>query len=519
MKAETTPDGKFIQIIEYTDTERKQLKSSFTKQVANWRFIKKKFNGSWDGYIEFIDNYMRIPIGLWKKLQDICEKFNMPLEWKRLDGVHDKDFDDDEFRDWVAENFKDSKKKPRDYQIESALRIMKYMKTRSEIATSAGKTLIIYMIYQFLKDKGKLDGHKMLIVVPTTSLIIQTAEEFEDYSEMIGISPPLIQMMHGGKSKEKVSANIVIGTFQTLTKLPREFFNDINVVCIDEAHFTNAKSVKTIIQMAIHAEYRFGVSGTLKNTDDANSFTLDAYLGPEINNISAKFLIDNDYATSINVKMIFLKYNGYDINKQFYQLRNSPMAKEGSKLLALEKNYVVENKERMDFLTDALIKTTKNTLVLFSDIKYGFGKRLFNWLTEHARDKKVMYADGGTSTEERQKYIHLMEKSDDKILIASFGTFSTGISIDNIHNIFFTESYKSDRIIKQSIGRGMRLLKNKHSVNIIDLVDDLSYPGSRRSKNYLYNHGMERYKIYMSEGHKVSKYKVNLINPKSDTLF
>lgn len=515
MKAETTPDHKFIRIIEYSDHERQQLESSFTKQVANWRFIKKKFAG-WDGYIKFIDSYMRIPIGLWKRLEDVCKKYKMDLEWSRLEGVYDHDFKDDEFRMWVAENFKNAKKKPRDYQIDSALNIMKYMKTRSEIATSAGKTLIIYMIYQFLKDVGKLENHKMLIVVPTTSLIIQTSEEFEDYSEMIEVNPPKIQMLHGGKSKDRENVDIIIGTFQTLTKLEHEFFEDINVVCIDEAHYTNAKSVKVIIQKAIHAEYRFGLSGTLKNLNDANSFTLDAYLGPEVNNISAKFLIDNDFATSINVKMIFLKYVGYDINKQFYELRNSPMAKEGSKLLSLEKNYVVENKERMEFLTSALLKTTKNTIVFFSDIKYGFGKRLYNWMLENAREKKLMYIDGSTSTDERIKYFNAMEDDNNKILVSSYGTASTGISINNIHNIFLTESYKSDRIIKQTLGRGMRLLKGKHSVNIIDLIDDLSYPGSRRGKNYLLNHGLERFKIYTAEGHKITKYKINLINPKNN---
>lgn len=422
MVAETTPDQRFIRIIEYTDFERKQLESSFTKQVANWKFIKKRYAG-WDGYIAFIDSYMRIPIGLWKRLEDVCKKFGMELTWARLEGVHDKEFDDDEFRTWVAENFKNAKKKPRDYQIDAALNIMKFMKTRSEIATSAGKTLIIFMIYQFLKDKGKLDGHKMLIVVPTTDLIIQTADEFEDYAEMIDAPTPTIQMIHGGKSKEKANTDMVIGTFQSLNKLEPHFFNEVNVVCIDEAHYTNAKSVKVIIQKAIHSDYRFGLSGTLRNNDDANGFSLDAYLGPEVNNISAKFLIDNEFATKIEVKMIFLKYVGYDITKQFYDLRNSPMAKEGSKLLSLEKNYVVENKERMAFLTSMLLKTTKNTLVLFSDIKNGFGRRVQKWMLENARDKKIMYVDGGTATEERQRYIQRMDEESLATYTMTFGGF------------------------------------------------------------------------------------------------
>ena len=99
-----------------------------------------------------------------------------------------------------------------------------------------------------------------------------------------------------------------------------------------------------------------------------------------------------------------------------------------------------------------------------------------------------------------------MEGRNDVILVASFGTFSTGISIKNIHNIFFTESFKSEIIIRQSIGRGLRLHKEKDVLSIVDFVDNFCYDGW---KNYLYKHGDARQKIYKEQKFPYDVKKVN----------
>ena len=151
--------------------------------------------------------------------------------------------------------------------------------------------------------------------------------------------------------------------------------------------------------------------------------------------------------------------------------------------------------------------TTKNSLVLFHNVKDKYGRQIYDYLREKTRDKTVFYVDGATPIGLRDDYINRMEEGEDKILIASFGTFSTGISINNIHNVFFVESYKSEKIVRQSIGRGMRLMSGKEKVNIIDFVDDFSIG---RSKNYLLKHGDERTKIYQEQGFPFKEYHVRL---------
>jgi superfamily II DNA or RNA helicase len=503
VKARVTPDNRFIQLTDYTELELEQIAFSFKKRITNWRFhplVKKRV---WDGYISFMDKYQRIPVGLWNELNETCQKYNFPLTIEGMDNVIDYQFDEQDFRNWVEEFFSDHPKiKPRDYQIDAAIPILKYRRSISEIATSAGKTFIIFMIFAYLYDRKKMG--KFLMVVPNTNLIIQTIEDFEVYNN--GKLPFTTQMIHGGTDKTKQEIDFIIGTYQSLVKREKFFFDDVDTICIDEAHGTQASSIKKIIVNCLNTKYAFGVSGTMLQNGSTEALTIQAYLGPLVNNISASFLTANKFATPIYVKVVILDYLEYEAREKLEELRSRKAEIEGSKLLDIEKRLVVENRGRFTYVCDFVSKTTKNTLVLFSNIKDQYGRRIYDYLREHTRDKTVFYVDGSTSIELRDEYINRMEEGDDKILIASFGTFSTGISINNIHNIFFVESYKSEKIVRQSIGRGMRLKDGKESVQIIDFVDDFSL--TKGNKNYLLKHGEERMKIYKEQGFPFKKYQV-----------
>ena len=115
--------------------------------------------------------------------------------------------------------------------------------------------------------------------------------------------------------------------------------------------------------------------------------------------------------------------------------------------------------------------------------------------------------DGDTDPAQRDFFKTRMEEGTNKVLVASFGTLSTGVSVKNIHNIFLVESYKSEVLIKQSLGRGMRLYEGKEKVNIIDFVDDFSWDGSA---NYLLKHSAERIEIYKRENFDYKVYEVKL---------
>jgi superfamily II DNA or RNA helicase len=505
MKARVTPDTRFIQVVEACDTELEQIKHSFKKRISNWRFhplVKKKI---WDGYITFIDKYQRIPVGLWNELNTVCKTYDFELKVEGIHQVIDYDFDEDDFRSWVSDFFSDHPKiKPRDYQIEACIPILKYRRSISEIATSAGKTLIIFMIFGYLYDRKKKG--KFLMVVPNTNLIIQTNEDWEEYNN--GKLKYVLQMMHGGTEKTKKDVDVIIGTYQTLVKREQSWFDDVCTICVDEAHHTQASSIKKIISNCMNTEYAFGLSGTMLQNGSTEALTIQAYLGPLVNNISAAFLQNNDYATKIFIKVVKLDYLDHDAREKLEELRSRKAEIEGSKLLEIEKRLVVENRARLLFICDFIAKTTKNSLVLFHNVKNQYGRQIYDYLREQSKEKTVFYVDGNTPISLRDDYINRMEEGEDKILIASFGTFSTGISINNIHNVFFVESYKSEKIVRQSIGRGMRLMKGKDRVNIIDFVDDYSTGG--RSKNYLLKHGEERMKIYREQGFPYKEYRVKL---------
>jgi superfamily II DNA or RNA helicase len=360
------------------------------------------------------------------------------------------------------------------------------------------------MVLAFLRHRNLLN--RMLIVVPNISLIIQTFEDFQDYSNKD--TSLNIQMISGQTDKQlNDDTHVVIGTFQSLVKQPNTFFESFDIVCVDEAHFTQAKSVKETLAKCRNIVYRFGLSGTLEKDDFAERLTLQAFLGPLINKVSAEFLFQNKYATPVQVKVIKLNYMDQDTREKLQQIRKRRNTIDGAKILDIERKLVIESNIRLKYICDLVHKTTKNTLVLFHNVKADYGKKIQERLLNLSNEKDVFYVDGDTDVDKREYYKQSLEHGENKVLIASFGTFSTGISVKNIHNIVFAESFKSDKIIRQSIGRGMRLHASKEKTNIIDIVDDFSYEGD---KNFLLRHMEKRLEIYETQGFPFKIYEVNL---------
>jgi len=497
----------FLQVVECSDVEFKQLQFSFRKKIKNWRFHPQVKRKLWDGYMTFMDSAGRMPVGLWNELIEVCKEHGFAVNFEDFD-LFRSPYTKEEFLAWVeATSFfdkKGNKIEPRDYQVSSVWAILKYKYSISEIATSAGKTLIMYMVMAFLRHKGLLK--RMLIIVPNISLIIQTYEDFQDYSNKD--SSLKLQMISGETSKIlDENTQIVIGTFQSLVKQEPQFFEGFDAVCVDEAHFTQAKSVKETLAKCRNVVYRFGLSGTLEKDDFAERLTLQAYLGPMINKVSAEFLFKNKYATPVQVKVIKLNYMDDDIREKLSEIRKRRTSVDGVKILDIERKLVIESDKRLNYICDLVNKTTKNTLVLFHNVKADYGKKMQERLFELSKEKDVFYIDGETDVEKREYFKQFLEEGENKVLIASFGTFSTGISVKNIHNIVFAESFKSDKIIRQSIGRGMRLHESKTKTNIIDICDDFSYNGD---KNFLIRHMEKRLEIYDSQGFPYKVYAVDL---------
>jgi superfamily II DNA or RNA helicase len=499
-------DNRWLVLTHSTsEVEKKQVELSLTKKIHNWYFhplVKRKI---WDGAICFVEKkgpFWRIPVGLWSELLEISKEYKYEFQIEGLERIFLSDLTLDDFKKWADEFFTDADKKPRDYQIEAAWKIVKFRYSVSEIATSSGKTLISFMIFAFLKSKGMI--RKFLMIVPSTNLVIQGTEDFEDYG--INKFGSKIQQIGGG-NKAREGCDVVIGTFQSLVKKEPEYFEEFDAVFIDEAHFTNSNSIKKIMTNCMHTGWRFGLTGTLTKRGSADHLTIQQFLGPVLVEISPDFLFRNNYATPVSIKIVILDWLSPEYKEKLSDLKSNSAEMEGNDLYNLERKLVISNKARLNYIVEFINKTSKNSLVLFQSVKDEYGKNIWNGIREINPIKEAFYVDGDTSEQLREEYKSRMETGENKVLIATFGTFSTGISIDNLHNIFLVESYKSEVLIKQSLGRGMRKMDGKEKVNIIDFVDDFSTSGY---KNYLMKHSEARIGIYKNENFEYKIYRVTL---------
>jgi superfamily II DNA or RNA helicase len=506
LKFVVTDDRKWLQLVHFDEeVERKQIELSLTKKIHNHFFhplVKKKL---WNGDICFVEKkgpQWRIPIGLWREVLQIGEDYDLKMELEGRSRIIYSELTHHDFTQWVNEFFRDSKFQPRDYQIESAWKILHYRYSVSEVATSSGKTLISFMVLAYLRSKGLI--RKFLMIVPNTNLVIQGAEDFADYGlEKLGSK---IQQIGGG-SKIREDCDIIIGTYQSLVKREDEFFEEVDAVFVDEAHGTSSMSIKKIMSRCLDSGWRFGLTGTLTKRGSAEYLTIQQYLGPLVMEISPKFLFDNNYATPISVKVVIMDWLDQEIKEKLSDLKNNSNNIEGNEVYNIERKLVIESKKRLDFIVGFISKAQKNSLVLFQSVMNEYGKQIFHQIRETTQGKEVFYVDGDTEEKIREEYKNRMNTGENKILIATYGTFSTGISIKNIHNIFLVESYKSEVLIKQSLGRGMRQMEGKEKVNVIDFVDDFS---TGKYENYLLRHSKARIDIYKKERFEYKVYNIKL---------
>lgn len=496
-------DKKFFVIESCTQDEYDQLKCAYTKKPDGYRFNPMYKKGLWDGNISFVKG-ANIPSGTWSYLMDTAKMCNWDLKMNGISRLVDNSITLDSFTEWCNGFFEDLKFKPRDYQIHAAFNILKYKKCLSELATSAGKTLICFMVIAYLVD-NKLINNKILMIVPTVQLVLQSSGDFAEYNtEKL---PIIIQQAYAG-FKDNDKANITVGTFQTLTKIPKEWYKQFDCVIVDETHRGTAASIKKILEHCWHCDYRFGVSGTMPKPTSADFLTLQTYLGPLVTEVKAKKLQDVGYISNCDIIQIRMDYVSDKKKEDFSNAYKLLMRQgNGKDAFNLEKNFIIENDKRFKFINDIIKKTTKNTLVLFHRIVYG--KKIYKYLKENAKNKRVYYIDGSIDKDVRKEITDRMDRFDDVILVASYATLSTGVSVNHIYNVVFTESFKSPFVIIQSIGRSLRLKdKNDASKNhatIIDLVDDFRYD---KYVNYLYKHGLERMRMYKDQQYPVTIKKI-----------
>jgi superfamily II DNA or RNA helicase len=499
MQWQLTHNDRILTLTEATEMEIEQLNLSFKKQVANAKWDPRVKKGWWDGYISYFKSNRYLPSGLWNEVVELSRQYNFPLSIEGIERKFDRSVSKEEFTQWVEDYWKNSTMKPRDYQIETAFNIIKYQNCLAELATSAGKSLIIFMVIAFLLEQNK--GKKILMIVPTVDLVIQATEDFYEYNSASTHLDLEIQQIYAG-SVIRNNSNIVIGTYQSLVKKPKEYFDSFDAVIVDETHKAKSASIKSILEKC-EAGRKFGLSGTIPKPGTLDRLTLMAYTGPVITSIRADFLMEQGHITPCEVYVIEMDYADQEVKDGFKTLFQRS-EEDRKRMLNLEQNYCIQSDLRLNFITDMILKNQKNCLVLFYRIEYG--NRLYDTLRQKS-ERRVFYIDGSIDKELRENHKAELEEGEGKIMIASYGTFSTGINVKNIHTIYLTESFKSEVIIRQSIGRGLRQHADKKKLIIVDFVDDYCVG---KFKNYLYKHSLVRQEIYSEQNFPFSVRKADL---------
>ena len=310
--------------------------------------------------------------------------------------------------------------------------------------------------------------------MPTTSLVEQMFKDFQDYG---WDAENHCHRIYAGR--ERVNTNeVTITTWQSVYQLDRKFFEEYDVVIGDEAHLFKSKSLVGIMDKLHHAKYRYGFTGTLDGTQ-THKWVLEGLFGPSYKVTQTKKLIDEGHLATLDIQCLVLKYKPQKFDTYEDEIQ-----------------FLIGHEKRNNLITNLALDLKGNTLILYSRVE-AHGAVLFDKINKNASDKrKIFFVHGGVDAEDREQVRSITEQENDAIIVASYGTFSTGINIKNLHNVIFASPSKSRIRNLQSIGRVLRKGKSKVKAKLYDIADDLS---TRSRKNYTLNHFIERVKIYVQE--------------------
>jgi len=460
----------YLKLSDFSPSQGQELSDFFTFEVPGYRFMPQYRNRMWDGKIRlFSPATGELYVGLLEYVKTYCHKNKIDyIVEECVENV--RNVDNKTVRGFVRSLKPKSKGKSlkiRDYQIQAIQHAISRNRALLVSPTASGKSLIIYSLIRYYH----MMGLKALILVPTTSLVEQMYSDFQDYGWSSGT---YCQRIYQGYDR-KVNKDIVISTWQSIYKMPKKYFEQFDCVIGDEAHLFKAKSLTGIMTKLHQCKYRFGLTGTLDGTQ-THQLVLEGLFGPAEKVISTKELMDRKTLANLKIKCIILKHPNIRERMSYVE----------------EINYLVSSESRNNFILELLNNINGNTLCLFQLVEK-HGKILYdkmkNW-------EDVYFVYGETPTKTREQIRALVENAQNSIILASYGTFSTGINIRNINNIVFASPSKSKIRVLQSIGRGLRRSDSKMAVRLFDLSDDFK---QSPKQNYTLSHFTTRLNIYAEE--------------------
>ena len=461
-----------------------ELSDYFTFFVPGFQFTPAYKNKIWDGKIRLADlRNNSIYFGLLPYIQKFCIERDYELE------IGDEIATTENFSLVEAVDFTRTLNlpfEPRDYQLQSFVHAIRNKRILILSPTASGKSLILYLIIRWLQEA---DFKRGLLIVPTTSLVEQMYKDFEDYGYD---SEENCHRQYAGKDKH-TDKFLTITTWQSIYKNDKDYFEQFDFVLGDEAHQFKAKSLTTILSGCSEAKYRIGTTGTLDGTQ-THRLVLEGLFGPVYKATTTSQLIESKQLADFRIKCLVLKYcedickssKNWDYNQEI--------------------EYIVTNEARNEFIRNLSLSLNGNTLILFQFVEKQ-GKDLHAKIKNKAGKREVFFIFGGTDVEVRESVRAITEKESNAIIVASYGTFSTGINIRNLHNIIFASPSKSKIRNLQSIGRGLRKGDNKEQATLFDIVDDMRIG---KHANFVLKHFIERVKIYEEEKFSYKLYNIEL---------
>jgi len=463
-----------------------ELKEFFSFFVPGHKFMPAFRRRIWDGKIKLFNTISgELPVGLYPYLRSFCSKRNYSME--HVSSVYGSPSEENPINLKYLMEFIKSLKLPyeiRDYQFDAFVEGIRRMRAILVSPTGSGKSLIIYCLMRWYIDNY---DQKVLIIVPTTSLVEQLNNDFKTYGYDNN------HLIYSGKDKN-TDKKVMISTWQSIHRLPVDWFDQFGLVFGDECHGFKAKSLTSIMHKSRQAKYRFGTTGTLDGSQ-THELVLQGLFGKIFKVTTTRKLQDSDTLAQLNISMIMLQYTStdkLDFGKKTYQE---------------EIDYIINNTRRNTFIKNLALDQNGNTLVLFQFVEK-HGKVLYDMIDSEAnKDRKIFFVSGEVDTNDREAIRKITEKQTDAIIVASMGTFSTGINIRNLHNIVFASPSKSQIRVLQSIGRGLRKSDNNVNTKLFDIADDITTPSR---SNYSYIHALERIKIYKKEKFKFKIHKVDI---------
>ena len=464
---------------------RRELSDYFSFEVPGYRFTPQFRNRVWDGKIRLYSYATgQLYVGLYPYLVEWCNRKNVDIK------------ENNEISTFTTHTAADTQAlidsydisiTPRDYQFEAFKFALENERGLILSPTASGKSLIAYML---IRHYLNVIDNNILIIVPTTSLVEQLYKDFKSYG--YDVENNVSRNYHGYEIEE--DKRVVISTWQSLYKLPKTFFADFGAVIGDEAHLFKAVSLTKIMTKLVDCKYRIGMTGTLDDSK-THKLVLQGLFGQVNKVVSSKELIEKKQLADLKIICLVLKYNEQD-SKSIRGVKYHE-----------ELEFIAQNEQRNKYIRNLALALNGNTLCLFQLVEK-HGQLLYKLIKEKAdKDRKIFFVYGGTDTDIREEIRAITEREENAIIVASYGTFSTGINIRNLHNIIFSSPSKSRIRNLQSIGRGLRIGDNKTSATLYDISDDLTY---KDKKNFTLTHFQERINIYNEEGFNYEIHSVNL---------